>query len=195
LGPGAKHHYAFIQSRIGASDRCPPASNQAWSIIPIVACNMLQVEYVELLRQHQIISSMSRPANPYDNASCESFMKTLKREKIYANNYRDLEHLRANIEEFIEQYYNRCRLHSALGYQPPAEFEQAAVSSAALASATMSFFRHQEDYRPDGPDALTRSGQLTAPRTIGVDESPAAYSLGELLSSRARLRFTSRRRF
>ena len=56
---------------------------------------------------------MSRPGNPYDNASCESFMKTLKREEIYANQYRDMEHLLANIEEFIEQYYNRRRLHSA----------------------------------------------------------------------------------
>ena len=71
-----------------------------------------------------MIPSMSRPANPYDNASCESFMKTLKREEIYANNYNDLEHLRANIEEFIEQFYNRLRLHSALGYRPPEEFEQ-----------------------------------------------------------------------
>ena len=53
---------------------------------------------------------MSRPANPYDNASCESFIKTLKREEIYANQYDDLEHLRTNIEEFIEQYYNRQRL-------------------------------------------------------------------------------------
>ena len=57
-----------------------------------------------------MIPSMSRPANPYDNASCESFMKTLKREEIYANDYVDLEHLHSNIEAFIDQYYNRCRL-------------------------------------------------------------------------------------
>src|SRR6516225_3515119 len=56
---------------------------------------------------------MSRPANPYDNASCESFIKTLKREEIYANRYEDLGHMRVNIAEFIEQYYNRLRLHSA----------------------------------------------------------------------------------
>ena len=86
-------------------------------------------EYVQVLRDHQMIPSMSRPANPYDNASCESFMKTLKREEIYANDYRDLDHLRTNIEAFIEQYYNRCRLHSALGYKPPEEFEQAADST------------------------------------------------------------------
>jgi len=68
-------------------------------------------EYVWILQKHQIIPSMSRPANPYDNASCESFVMTLKREEIYANDYRDMEQLRANIEAFIEQYYNRCRLH------------------------------------------------------------------------------------
>src|ERR1700674_4748283 len=82
-------------------------------------------DYVQLLQEHHMIPSMSRPANPYDNASCESFMKTLKREEIYANDYRTLEHLATNIEQFIEQYYNRCRLHSALGYRPPEEFERA----------------------------------------------------------------------
>jgi hypothetical protein len=130
-----------------------------------------------------MIPSMSRPANPYDNASCESFMKTLKREEIYANDYQDLDHLRANIEAFIDQYYNRCRLHSALGYKPPEEFEQAHESATASSGATMSFFRHAEDYRPDGTDASrgaeskTRSGPQTAPQTIGFDESPAGYSL------------------
>jgi hypothetical protein len=69
---------------------------------------------------------MSRPANPYDNAGCESFLKTLKQEEIYVREYATLEQLRANIEEFIEQYYNRLRLHSALGYRPPEEFEQQA---------------------------------------------------------------------
>jgi len=118
-----------------------------------------------------MIPSMSRPANPYDNASCESFMKTLKREEIYANDYVDLDHLRTNIEAFIEQYYNRCRLHSALGYQSPDEFEQQLESATTFAGATMSFFRHREDYRPDGAQALrradskTRSGPQTAPQT------------------------------
>jgi transposase InsO family protein len=106
-------------------------------------------EYVRALQAHQMISSMSRPANPYDNASCESFMKTLKREEIYANDYVDLNHLRSTIEAFIEQYYNRCRLHSALGYQPPDEFEQHLKYGVTSAGATMSFFRHGEDYRPD----------------------------------------------
>jgi len=98
-------------------------------------------EYVRILQQHGMIPSMSRPANPYDNASCESFMKTLKREEIYANDYRDLEHLHANIEEFIEQYYNRCRLYSALGYRPPAEFEEAITPEAANKAASIEFFQ------------------------------------------------------
>jgi len=81
-------------------------------------------DYVRMLRDHAIIPSMSRPAHPHDNASCESFMKTLKREEIYANEYRDLEHLAESLEAFIESYYNRCRLHSALGYRPREEFER-----------------------------------------------------------------------
>jgi putative transposase len=133
-------------------------------------------EYIKLLEQHQLIPSMSRPANPYDNASCESFMKTLKREEIYAGAYRDLEDLRQNLEEFIERYYNRVRLHSALGYQPPEEFEQSLVPTHSTAAATMSFFRHGEDYRPDA-GSETGSGPQTTPATIGCDESPAGYSL------------------
>jgi len=81
-------------------------------------------EYVAALDKYGLVASMNRPANPYDNASCESFMKTLKQEEIYASHYDNLEQLRANIEEFIEEYYNRQRLHSALGYRPPEEFEQ-----------------------------------------------------------------------
>jgi putative transposase len=134
-------------------------------------------EYVQVLQQHRIIPSMSRPANPYDNASCESFMKTLKREEIYANDYVDLEHLRSNIEAFIDDYYNRCRLHSALGYQPPEEFEQQLTTATTCAAATMSFFRHGEDYRPDGISSMTKGGPQTAPPTIAFDESPAGYSL------------------
>jgi len=81
-------------------------------------------DYVAILKEHEMVPSMSRPANPYDNASCESFMKTLKREEIYANEYESLEHLQSNVEEFIERYYNQKRLHSALGYRSPEEFEQ-----------------------------------------------------------------------
>jgi putative transposase len=100
-------------------------------------------EYGGVLERHGMTPSMSRPANPYDNASCESFLKTLKREEIYANQYRDLDHLRANIEEFIQRYYNQQRLHSALGYRCPEEFERQAKhsdSTTQLCSPSLEFF-------------------------------------------------------
>jgi putative transposase len=80
-------------------------------------------DYTDLLREHGIQISMSRKGNPWDNAQCESFMKTLKYEEVLRNQYRDLAEARAAIVEFIEKVYNRKRLHSALGYLPPAEFE------------------------------------------------------------------------
>jgi transposase InsO family protein len=105
------------------------------------------------------------PANPSDNASCESFMKTLKREEIYANKYDDLENLRANIEEFIEQYYNRLRLHSALGYRAPEEFEQQieASASAESRSATMVFFENKENSRKISKGLLGKGTQMPSP--------------------------------
>jgi hypothetical protein len=120
---------------------------------------------------------MSRPANPYDNASCESFIKTVKQEEIYANGYRDLDHLRSNIEDFIERYYNRCRPHSALGYRPPDEFEQAARSGDSVAGATMSFFRHPEIYRSEGKTLLNGKPTEAGSPDHRLDESPAGYSL------------------
>ncbi|HZY72038.1 MAG TPA: IS3 family transposase [Edaphobacter sp.] len=85
-------------------------------------------EYTDLLKQHQARISMSRKGNPYDNAACESFMKTLKYEEVYRNDYRDFAEARASIGEFLERVYNQKRLHSALGYFPPAEFENGAAS-------------------------------------------------------------------
>jgi putative transposase len=81
-------------------------------------------EYTDLLKQHGAEISMSRKANPYDNAACESFMKTLKYEEVYRSEYRDLADAYAQIGEFLERVYNLKRLHSALGYVPPAEFER-----------------------------------------------------------------------
>jgi len=66
---------------------------------------------------------MSRKGNPWDNAACESFMKTLKYEEVHRSEYRDLVEARASIQQFLEKIYNHKRLHSALGYRPPAEFE------------------------------------------------------------------------
>jgi len=120
-------------------------------------------EYIAILEKHHMIPSMSRPANPYDNASCESFMKTLKREEIYANKYDDLEHLRANIEEFIEEYYNRQRLHSALGYRPPEEFEQQAESKTESRSATMVFFENKENNKKISKGLLGKGTQMPSP--------------------------------
>ena len=84
-------------------------------------------DYTDLLRQHNVEISMSRKGNPYDNAACESFMKTLKYEEVYRNEYRDFEEARASLGEFLERVYNQKRLHSALGYLPPAEFESGAA--------------------------------------------------------------------
>jgi putative transposase len=79
--------------------------------------------YTDLLKANGIVISMSRRGNPYDNATCESFLKTLKYEEVYRTEYRDLAEARASIGVFLEQVYNQQRLHSALGYLPPAEFE------------------------------------------------------------------------
>ncbi len=83
--------------------------------------------YTALLADQGIRGSMSRTGNPYDNAFAESFIKTLKHEEVYRNEYADLAEAQASIGEFIEQIYNRQRLHSALGYRPPVEFEQVAA--------------------------------------------------------------------
>ena len=80
-------------------------------------------DYVAVLRAHKIEISMSRTGNPYDNAKAERFMRTLKYEEIYMNDYETLAEVRASIEHFIEAVYNRKRLHSAIGYRPPVEFE------------------------------------------------------------------------
>jgi putative transposase len=81
-------------------------------------------DYTHLLKEHGIQISMSRRGNPYDNAKAESFMKTLKYEEVYRAEYQDLTDAKRQIGRFIESIYNRKRLHSALGYLPPAEFEQ-----------------------------------------------------------------------
>jgi transposase InsO family protein len=85
-------------------------------------------DYVAVLQQHGIQISMSRVGNPYDNAEAESFMKALKQEEVDGRAYRDLDHLRRSIAEFAEDVHNRQRLHSALGYQSPVEFEEALSS-------------------------------------------------------------------
>jgi len=88
-------------------------------------------DYTDLLKDHQIRISMSRKGNPYDNATCESFMKTLKYDEVHRQEYRDLSEARSWIQRFLEKVYNQKRLHSALGYCSPVKFEQSLSVEAA----------------------------------------------------------------
>lgn len=92
-------------------------------------------DYTDLLKTHRIDISMSRKGNPWDNAACESFMKTLKYEEVLRTEYRDLAEARASIPAFLEKIYNQKRLHSALGYLPPAEFEAQLTAQNMVAAA------------------------------------------------------------
>lgn len=80
-------------------------------------------EYVDILRSHEFLISMSAKGNPYDNAMAESFMKTLKYDEVYLSEYRTIHDVLENLPAFIEDVYNAKRLHSSIGYLPPNEFE------------------------------------------------------------------------
>jgi putative transposase len=86
-------------------------------------------DYTDLLKADGCEISMSHKSSPWENAGCESWMKTLKYEEVYQQEYRDLAEARASLARFIDQVYNQQRLHSALGYRPPVEFEQALLVS------------------------------------------------------------------
>ena len=86
-------------------------------------------DYTGLLRESGIEISMSRKRNPWDNAACESFMKTLKYEEVYRTEYRNLTDARSRIGEFLEKVYNEKRLHSALDYRSPVQFESTLASA------------------------------------------------------------------
>jgi putative transposase len=109
-------------------------------------------EYARALASHGILSSMSRAGCPYDNAMCESWFKTLKQEEIYANDYRDMEDLCEHLEEFIDRYYNRLRLHSALDYRSPAQYEAETAGKPDLQrdarAAALSFSRQGRSFNP-----------------------------------------------
>jgi len=113
------------------ADRCPPAGLIHHSDRGVqYACD----EYVRVLTEAGLRISMSRRGNPYDNAQAESFFKTFKHEEVNLSEYRNLEEAAASIGAFIEQIYNRERLHSALGYLPPAEFEEQLIPPVAGAT-------------------------------------------------------------
>lgn len=136
-------------------------------------------QYVETLARHGILPSMSRPANPYDNAQCESFIRTLKREEIRAGQYLDLDDLRQHMAEFLDRYYNGQRLHSALGYRTPDEFE-AQLHPQPWPGPALSFPRHPEVYRWN--KKRPRKHNCGEPAAAGppphrIDEPPAGYSL------------------
>lgn len=107
-------------------------------------------EYVELLRENQIAISMSRKGNPYDNAQAESFIKTLKYEEVHLFEYQSFEEAHDRIGTFLEDVYNQKRLHSALGYRPPAEFEELVLTNG-LEALPGSFQQHFSTFQQFDP--------------------------------------------
>jgi transposase InsO family protein len=123
LGRTLEASLAIAALRMALTERNPPSSLVHHSDRGVQYASL---DYTEMLQRHQATISMSRKGNPYDNAACKSFMKTLKYEEVYRNEYRDFHEAQASIGEFLERVYNQKRLHSALGYVPPAEFENGA---------------------------------------------------------------------
>jgi putative transposase len=119
------------------------------------------LEYVDRLQRIGAVLSMSRPGRPWENGKCESFIKTLKQEQLDAPSYRTLEEVQQHLVEFIDQVYNPVRLHSALGYQSPIQFEcdrEEDKKQAGWTPARMSFPRHREIYSDDSRQSITGAG-------------------------------------
>jgi len=91
-------------------------------------------DYTDLLKARGCQISMSHKASPWENGGCESWMKTLKYEEVFRQEYRDLAEARSCLQRFIEKVYNQQRLHSALGYRPPAEFEEVLLAQAHISA-------------------------------------------------------------
>lgn len=124
LGRTLEASLAIAALRMALTERHPPSGLVHHSDRGVQYASL---DYTEMLQRHLATISMSRKGNPYDNAACESFMKTLKYEEVYRNEYRDFHEAQTSIGEFLERVYNQKRLHSALGYVPPAEFENGAT--------------------------------------------------------------------
>lgn len=107
--------------------------------------------YIQRLESRGAVLSMSRPARPWENGRCESFLKTLKQEEIDARPYHSLEELEQHLAEFIEQTYNRVRLHSALGYWSPEQFEARPMPVVPAWLPAALSFRGHEEVRPSQP--------------------------------------------
>jgi len=108
-------------------------------------------DYVKILQSYGIQISMSRVGNPYDNAKAESFMKTLKAEEVNGRDYRNFDQVRESIGDFLENVYNRQRLHSALGYQSPMEYEQTFMKLIAEDSTLLSLGEGENKSLPPNP--------------------------------------------
>lgn len=132
-------------------------------------------DYAAVLETHGIQPSMSRVGNPYDNARAESFMKTLKQEEVDGRSYRDAHQARNDIGAFIEQVYNRQRLHSALAYQSPAEFESQhrdQIATASVAARQLGFLRHAEIFGDATDNRSTNAKPDNRMRTSTPAASP-----------------------
>jgi transposase InsO family protein len=117
-------------------------------------CQYASGDYVKRLEAIGAVASMSRAGSPWENGICESFIGTLKREEIDARPYASFEELEQHIEEFLSQIYNAVRLHSALGYRSPEEFEKRQAQARSWPPwlpAAMNFTPREEIVPPSSP--------------------------------------------